>query len=307
MPATRIVIALEPGRVSPEAIELGHVLGLATGASLTLLAVWRWWEPVELAMIAGEHSLREEAHDVLRDIGHRLRSRGHSRVDERLRAATSIGSALHGTAEEATTGLLVLGPAHRGPTGRVLAGSTASNFLHGAPCPVAIPPRGYVAPAGWPQRIGVAYADSDEGREALRGAAALARCAGSPLRVIAVADTRIAPELTLAPGFGVAEVLADRRATTTRAVEHAVAALPGDLTAEAVTPEGAPVAALAHAADDVDLLVCGSRSYGPLGALLLGSVSRPLLHRAPTPLLVVPRGRERRLEQLLVNPEEGMT
>ena len=178
MPATRIVIALEPGRVSPEAIELGHVLGLATGAPLTLLAVWRWWEPVELAMIAGEHSLREEAHDVLRDIGHRLRSRGHNRVDERLRAATSIGSALHDTAEEATTGLLVLGPAHRGPTGRVLAGSTASNFLHGAPCPVAIPPRGYVAPAGWPRRIGVAYADTDEGREALRGAAALARCAG---------------------------------------------------------------------------------------------------------------------------------
>ena len=58
MARPRIVIALDPERVSSEAIELGHALGVATGAPLGLLAVWRWWEPVELAMIAGE-SLRE--------------------------------------------------------------------------------------------------------------------------------------------------------------------------------------------------------------------------------------------------------
>ena len=68
----RIVIALDPERVSPEAIELGHALGLATGAPLTLLAVWRWWEPVELAMLAGQ-SLRAEADEVLRSAGDRLR------------------------------------------------------------------------------------------------------------------------------------------------------------------------------------------------------------------------------------------
>ena len=60
MPRPRIVIALDPERVSPEAIELGHALALATGAPLTLLAIWRWWEPVELAMLAGQ-SLRDEA------------------------------------------------------------------------------------------------------------------------------------------------------------------------------------------------------------------------------------------------------
>jgi nucleotide-binding universal stress UspA family protein len=298
MAARRIVIALDPKRVSPEAIELGHALGLATGAPLTLLAVWRWWEPVELAMIAGEESLREEARKVLRSVGDRLRARGHD-VAEYVRAATSVGAALHDAARDDTTGLLILGPAHRGPTGRVLAGSTASSFFHGAPCPIAIPPRGYLPPDSWPRRIGVAYADTDEGHEALRGGAAIARRAGVPLRVVSVVDTRIAPELLLASGYGVAELFADRREVTARAAEAAVGALPGDLTAEAVTLEGEPSVSLADAGRDVDLLVCGSRSYGPLGALLFGSVSRPLLHRTPTPLLVVPRGRERRLEQLL--------
>ena len=45
--------------------------------------------------------------------------------------------------------------------------------------------------------------------------------------------------------------------------------------------------------------------YGPLGALLLGSVSRPLLHRATSPLLVIPRGHERDLERLLCIPRLG--
>ena len=76
MISPRIVIALDPQRVAPEAIELGHALGVATGAPLTLLAVWHWWEPVELAMLAGQ-SLREEAEAVLRAAGDRLRTRGH--------------------------------------------------------------------------------------------------------------------------------------------------------------------------------------------------------------------------------------
>ena len=40
---------------------------------------------------------------------------------------------------------------------------------------------------------------------------------------------------------------------------------------------------------DADLLVCGSRAYGPLRLVLLGGVSSRLLHRAALPLLVVPR------------------
>jgi nucleotide-binding universal stress UspA family protein len=45
---------------------------------------------------------------------------------------------------------------------------------------------------------------------------------------------------------------------------------------------------LADAGAGLDLLVCGSRGYGPARAILLGSVSHALAHRFRCPLLVLP-------------------
>jgi nucleotide-binding universal stress UspA family protein len=42
--------------------------------------------------------------------------------------------------------------------------------------------------------------------------------------------------------------------------------------------------------EGIDLLVAGSRGYGPLSSVIAGSVSRHLAHHAPCPVLVVPRG-----------------
>ncbi|HKI66281.1 MAG TPA: universal stress protein, partial [Solirubrobacterales bacterium] len=54
--------------------------------------------------------------------------------------------------------------------------------------------------------------------------------------------------------------------------------------------DGPPAQALAEACEDgVDLLVAGSRGYGPMTRLLLGSVSSRLVAIAPCPVLVVPR------------------
>jgi nucleotide-binding universal stress UspA family protein len=297
MSPSRIVIALDPERVSPEAIELGHALGVATGAPLGLLAVWHWWEPVELAMIAGE-SLRREADHVLRAVADRLRSRGHD-VETRVAAAGSVGAALHDAGRRDRTGLIVIGPTHTGAVGRVLVGTTAAGFVNGAPCPVAVATREYVAPERALETIGVAFADTDDGREALRGAAALARRAGAQLRILSVAEAGIPPESLVMPGYGVEELLAARRETAEGVVARAAESLADDIDVEPHVLEGDPVSALTTASAELDLLVCGSRGYGPLGAVMLGSVSRRLLHRAASPLLVIPRGRERRLESLL--------
>jgi nucleotide-binding universal stress UspA family protein len=40
---------------------------------------------------------------------------------------------------------------------------------------------------------------------------------------------------------------------------------------------------------EVDLLVCGSRGYGPVRRVLLGGVSSRLIRRAACPVVVVPR------------------
>jgi nucleotide-binding universal stress UspA family protein len=41
--------------------------------------------------------------------------------------------------------------------------------------------------------------------------------------------------------------------------------------------------------EEIDLVVVGSRGYGPLGRVLVGSVATGLLHQAACPVLVVPR------------------
>jgi nucleotide-binding universal stress UspA family protein len=50
-----------------------------------------------------------------------------------------------------------------------------------------------------------------------------------------------------------------------------------------------PAEELATMAEHLDLLVVGSRAYGPSGRLLSGSTSMGLARRVACPLLVVPR------------------
>jgi nucleotide-binding universal stress UspA family protein len=54
---------------------------------------------------------------------------------------------------------------------------------------------------------------------------------------------------------------------------------------------GEPGRAIVEACEEgIDLLVCGSRGYGPLRAVLLGGVSSYVVAHARCPVVVVPRG-----------------
>jgi nucleotide-binding universal stress UspA family protein len=52
---------------------------------------------------------------------------------------------------------------------------------------------------------------------------------------------------------------------------------------------GRPADALLELSERVDLLVIGSRHWGPVARLLLGSTGEALAHDAACPLMVVPR------------------
>jgi nucleotide-binding universal stress UspA family protein len=60
-----------------------------------------------------------------------------------------------------------------------------------------------------------------------------------------------------------------------------------------------PADALLAVSTHVDLLVCGSRGYGPLRSVLLGGVSRQLVDDAHCPVLVLPREAGQPLENLM--------
>jgi nucleotide-binding universal stress UspA family protein len=62
---------------------------------------------------------------------------------------------------------------------------------------------------------------------------------------------------------------------------------------------GDPADVLVDLSQRIDLLVCGSRGYGPLRGVLLGSVTRRVIAEAHCPVIVLPRGVKAALEALL--------
>ena len=60
-----------------------------------------------------------------------------------------------------------------------------------------------------------------------------------------------------------------------------------------------PVEGLTAASGRMDLLVMGSRAYGPARAVMLGGVSRRVTTSAECPVLVLPRGAETDPDALL--------
>jgi nucleotide-binding universal stress UspA family protein len=204
-------------------------------------------------------------------------------------------SAAHGLTELAETveaDVVVIGSTHHGPIHRVLAGTVATRLIHGAPCAVA------VAPRGWRERrpsrvslIGVGYDGSDESRLAVARAEELAEAFGAKLRVITVAPyIGVGAQLGIGMDPHIGEVEVMRRKIWAGRLEEGVSLVSGDVQAERVLRLGKAATELARQGADLDLLVVGSRGYGPLRRALVGSVSSELVRTAPCPVLVVPRG-----------------
>lgn len=195
----------------------------------------------------------------------------------------SPGHVLHDLAESEDVESIAIGSPHRGALGRTFLGSVGESLLHGASRPLLVAPRDYAAQAhGKPRVIGVAYDGTRESKLALEQAEALAARAGARIRVLTV----LAPPVPMPSAIGYAPPI---EFEPEKLIEEATAAVHGVET-EGRQLSGAPAAALAEACEeDVDLLVSGSRGYGPLGRLFAGSVTSSLIRRAPCPVLVVPR------------------
>ena len=205
-----------------------------------------------------------------------------------LVAGRSPAAGLQGFARHEAASLIVVGSSHRSTVGRVQPGGVGQRLLAGAPIPVAVAPLGYADRARALETVGCGFDGSDESRRALDWAAALARDAGAALRVIAVHE-RMAFSNVPTTFSGESANKAMRRALRTR-LDDAVAEVGAEVPAEAVLAHGGAVQVLARETERLNLLVMGSRGYGPLRAVLLGSVSGQLINSAPAPIVVVPRG-----------------
>ncbi len=246
---------------------------------------------------------REDAHLTVRRMSGLLMGVDAERIRTGIVEGRSPAQGLHDLAAAENPALLVVGSTHTGHLGRVRPGSTGEHLLTGAPCAVAVVPHGYRTRLEQSvTRIGVAYDGSHESRAALDAAVGVARALNGTLRVISVipADLYGAPALMGGVGYAGAwaEVATDIRAD----LDACVAGLPADVSPEGVVLEGRPWRELADTSQNLDLLLVGSRGYGPLHAVLMGATSGPVLHHAHCPVIALPRATEAPLGELFGAP-----
>ena len=169
--------------------------------------------------------------------------------------------------------LIVVGSTHTDHAGRIAPGSTAEQLLHGSPCPVAVAPDGYrLRPAAF-ERVGVGYDGSDEATAAVE----LARGYGGELELI-----RVWPAERYAMLGAHDDLLGEIR----RELESSAERVDGT----PVLLDGDPAHELIERTRSLDLLVLGSRGYGPMRAVLVGGVSGHVVRGAHCPVFVVARG-----------------
>ena len=199
-----------------------------------------------------------------------------------LRAPTASSAArgLTELAEHEHADLIAIGSAKGADGDRIGLARTAGRLLHGAPCAVAVAPPG-LRDTGPFHHVGVALDDSREAAAALAVAFAIARRDGSAMTLYSALEHVV--DRSEAGSRRMRLELQDR-------LDRAADAAPSGVNPGTVLVYGAAGERIAEACDGaVDLLVVGSRGYGPLQRALLGSVSEELISRARHPVLVIPR------------------
>jgi nucleotide-binding universal stress UspA family protein len=182
---------------------------------------------------------------------------------------------------------MVVGRRGLGAVKGAFLGSVSIRLVTEAKCPVFVIGEGDERPSTGPVVVGVD--DSDFGIAAL--AFAIAEAGRRKTTVRAVYAYRL-PALAIPVEPDLIDALqtseADQAAKViTAAVEKARTPETASVEVEQMTVEDVPVNAILEQSKDAQLIVVGSHGRGFVRRLLLGSVSRQVLHDADRPVVVV--------------------
>jgi len=276
----RLLVGYDGSDGGRDALELARVLGSVEESSALIVAVMPY-APLPVGFTELEQDAAKQAEPLLAEARAQLDGLGS---ETRAFGGGSPAGVITDVAEADGSDAIVLGSPHRGALGRALIGSVAEGVLHGAPCAAVVAPRGYAGNGHGPfATIAVAYDGTPEAKAALARARELAEESHATLRILTV----VAPPVALPGVVGYTPV---NPPEPDEVIAEGVAAAGTAVPVDGRRLDGPPAEALAEACEDgVDLLVAGSRGYGPMARLLLGSVSSRLVATAPCPVLIVPR------------------
>lgn len=281
----KLLIGYDGAGNSEDGLVLGGILAKALSADAIVASVLS-----HLDWVGSE----DESHKMLEDEQARIAEAARARlpgieIETIARGDSSTAHALDRLIEERDPIAMAIGSAHRGTVGRAFGGNVGRTLLSGALCAIAVAPRIYSgAPAQSVLKIAVAINGSPESNTALATSVALARGLRASLTVLTVAEP---VRYGYAVPFSVVDARAleeDMRKQAQRVLDKALNAT-GDLPVERRLLQGEPADLIADATAGHDLLVVGSRGYGPVKRALLGGVSAKLAQVVKCPLLVLPR------------------
>ena len=281
------LIAYEDTPQGHDGVALGRLLGEAIEARPLLATILPWPpgfvgpEDLDAAVAADVGTHFDAGTGMLAGLDPRTRAS----VDQ------SVGQGLIELARAEDARLLVFGSCHRGAVGRTLLGSTVESVLHDVAAAVAVAPLGYSERAREaPARIAIAYDSSPESEAALETATGLARAWGAAVTLLGVADYPrydYAEAWTVLSGGGMHDF---EREARHRALRDGLARVKDRVPGTMRLLTGSPGPMLAGVSGEFDLLVAGSRGYGPVRRTLLGSTTRRLMADSACPVLITPRG-----------------
>jgi nucleotide-binding universal stress UspA family protein len=228
----------------------------------------------------GPELLAEEAASSKELLRHECAEAG---VDAELISVTAPtpGRGLHEQAEAQGADLIVVGSCSRGLLGRAMLGDDTRAALNGTPCAVAVAARGYATAAKPLTRIGVGYDGSPESTAALAVARQIAAETKGSLSALQI--------VTIPPIMytGLMPPLLGESVDTM--IEEARGRMEGMPDVEGRAVYGVPGEELAAFGDELDLLIVGSRNFGPVRRRVVGSTCDYLERHARCSLLTLPR------------------
>lgn len=280
IPPERILVGFDGSSGAEDAVELARLF-CRPGSEVLLVNVVPYLGPLPAsAYLLGYHET-PEAHSFFQVACDSL---APAKVEVRSYYGGSPAHVLTEVAEEEDFDLIVVGSPHRGKVGRALLGSVAEGLMHGSPVPTVAASRGYSERRHDPLRtIAVSYDGLPQSKAALRHAEGLAHGWNGSIRVLTVGSVPLTPAGMLGYVPPVPNPPADVLAAGVSSVDEAIPVEGHELTGRSIA------GAISEACKQVDLLVCGSRGYGPFSRVMIGSVSTALIEAAPCPVMIVPR------------------
>lgn len=153
-------------------------------------------------------------------------------------------------------------------------------------------------PADHPVLVGIDGSSNAE--TAMWWAVDIARASNRPLRLLTCYSLPVMVGLGAAAGYMgpmlTTEEIREIDAANRKMLEDLkakVVSAHADLKVELFIDQGSPAAAILKASEDAAMIVMGTRGVGSAHALVLGSVSYAVAHRAKCPVILVPETAER--------------